>query len=147
MSIVAPFDDTQLSRAGLERARDLAAALDLDLWAFSVIPRNNKEYARERGWIEDTEPFDRERIIDRLSVTVDHLAPGAEFEYEFVDRRAAPGAIAGEIRKFAKRVDAKLIVIGSENAGHIVTSVSSVGGAVAANPAYDVMIVRPGAKD
>jgi nucleotide-binding universal stress UspA family protein len=145
MTIVVPFDDTQLSRAALKRARDLKSALDLNIWAFSVVPKQNREYARERGWLDETEPFDQERIIDRLSVTVDHLAPDAGFEYTFVDRRAAPGAIAAEIRKFAERIEAELVVIGSDNAGHIVTSVSSVGGAVATDPAYDVLLVRRGA--
>jgi len=35
-----------------------------------------------------------------------------------------------------------MVFIGSENAGSMVTGVSSVGGAVAAEDSYDVVIVR-----
>jgi hypothetical protein len=35
-----------------------------------------------------------------------------------------------------------MVFLGSENAGHIVTSVNSVGASVAAEDSYDVVIVR-----
>ncbi len=35
-----------------------------------------------------------------------------------------------------------MVFIGSENAGHLVTSISSVGGSIASDDAYDVVIVR-----
>jgi len=35
-----------------------------------------------------------------------------------------------------------MVVIGSENAGHLTVSVTSVGGTIATDDAYDVLIVR-----
>ena len=41
-----------------------------------------------------------------------------------------------------READASMVFIGSENAGNLVTAVSSVGAHVAANDQYDVVIVR-----
>lgn len=141
MSIVVPFDDTPLSRAALARAHEFASPLGADIVVVSVIPRN-REYARARGWLGESDPFELESVVEALAARVTDLAPDATFKYTTVGRRGAPGSIAGEIRKFARDVDADLVVIGSDNAGQIVTDVSSVGGAVAADSAYDVLIVR-----
>jgi len=43
------------------------------------------------------------------------------------------------VRKMAER--ASMVFIGRENTGHIVTAVSSGGGSIAPNEAYDVVIV------
>ncbi|MFB6102854.1 MAG: hypothetical protein ABEJ73_09840 [Haloplanus sp.] len=59
-----------------------------------------------------------------------------------VGRRATPGTIASQIRSIARDADASMVFIGSENAGRLVTSLSSVGETVAADDAYDVVIVR-----
>ena len=42
----------------------------------------------------------------------------------------------------ARDEDASVVFIGSDNAGSLVSSVSSVGSTVAADEAYDVFIVR-----
>jgi hypothetical protein len=41
-----------------------------------------------------------------------------------------------------RECDASLVFVGSDNAGRMVTSISSVGGSVAADTAYDVVVVR-----
>jgi hypothetical protein len=42
----------------------------------------------------------------------------------------------------AREEDASMVFLGSENSGHLVSAVSSVGPSVAADEAYDVVIVR-----
>lgn len=144
MTIVVPYDGSELSNAALERAADLSNALDNDLIAISIIPGNNAKYARENGWLEEDEQFDSETIVTRLSEMVDDVAPTASFRYATVDKYAPAGVIAKRIRKEARLSNARLVALGSDNAGRIVTNVSSVAGTVAADDAYDVLIVRHG---
>ena len=110
--------------------------------AVSVIPEDNASYARERGWIEPDAPFDRTDAVATLHEAVAAHAPDAEFRYAVVGRHATPGTIASRIRTVAKDADASMVFVGSENAGHVVSSLSSVGDTVAADDAYDVVIVR-----
>ncbi|WP_336328345.1 universal stress protein [Halovenus sp. HT40] len=77
-----------------------------------------------------------------MSEEVTGLDPDAVFEYVVTSRYAQAGQIASEVRDFAKEHDARLVVLGSENAGRIVSNVSSVASTVTADSAYDVLIVR-----
>lgn len=142
MTIVVPFDGGELSRAALRRGGELGRALDQQVVAVSVIPASNAEYAREQGWIDQREQFDSERVVSHLSEQVYSLTPGVAFEYEVVGRYAQPGEIASKLRRTARKKNADIVVLGSDNAGHIVTSVSSVASPIAADGAYDVLIVR-----
>lgn len=142
MTIVVPFDGTALSQAALQRATDLSDALDEDLHVVTIIPNENERYARERDWLDQGEAFDPETVVSRISSQVSDVAPEASFEYEVVGRYAQAGSIAREIREQARAAGAELVVIGSDNAGNIVTSVSSVGSTVATDDSYDVLIVR-----
>lgn len=140
MTIVVPFDNSDLSKAALRRARTLTRDSEA-VRAVAVVPRNNDQYARERGWIDD-ESFDIEQAVRRLSEVVSDVIPGAGFDYVSTGRYANPGQIANEIRNYAREHDARVVVIGSENAGRIVSAVTSVGTPVASSSAYDVYIVR-----
>jgi nucleotide-binding universal stress UspA family protein len=142
MTIVAPFDGTPLSEAALQRAGELGDVFDRRVVAVTVIPNSNARYARSRGWLDDTQSFDPESVVSTLSEQVDSLVPDAAFEYEVVSRYAQAGEIASKIRRVARNKDADIVVIGSDNAGNIVSNVSSVGSSIAADQAYDVMIVR-----
>lgn len=142
MTIVVPFDGGELSRAALRRGGELGRALDQQVVAVSVIPASNAGYARERGWIDERERFDSESVVSYLSEQVHALVPDVEFEYNVVGRYAQPGEIASKLRKIAREKNADLVVLGSDNAGRIVTSVSSVASPVASDDAYDVLIVR-----
>lgn len=142
MQIVVPFDGSPLSTAALERATTLKDAFEADLLVVSVIPNGNDRYARARGWLDSGESFDAERVVSRLSRLVSDIAPTATFEYEVVGQFAQAGAIASTIRSRARVADADMVVIGSDNAGQIVSSVSSVGSSVATDDSYDVLIVR-----
>jgi len=142
MCIVVPFDGTYLSQVALERASELGSALDQHVVALTVVPKSNVRYARERGWVDDNEHFHTEKVLSRLKDLVNDVAPEAAFEYELVGRYAQAGEVASKIRSRARQLDATLVVIGSDDAGRIVSRVSSVGSPVAADEAYDVMIVR-----
>lgn len=139
MTVVVPFDDTALSRAALERGKELFGP---ELAVLTVIPNGNVKYARERGWLTAGEEFDPEQIVSEIAGTVTEIAPAATFEYRVVGRYAQPGTIASKIRKFARTKEAEIVVLGSDNAGRIVTNAASVAGSVAAEADYDLHIVR-----
>jgi nucleotide-binding universal stress UspA family protein len=142
MTLVVPFDGTELASAALRRATEFASAFDEPVIAFSVVPTGSTEYTRERGWVEPGEPFDTDAVVDDLRAEVERLAPTAEYRYETVGKFTSAGTISTRVRSFAEEVDASMVFVGSENAGHMVVGVSSVGGAIAAEDAYDVVIVR-----
>ncbi|ARS89794.1 universal stress protein [Natrarchaeobaculum aegyptiacum] len=142
MTIVVPFDGSPLAEAALVRATDLCDALEQPVLAVSVIPRGNAKYARERGWLEPGEAFDGDAIVGSLHRQVTSLAPSANFRHEAVGRYAPTGSIARTIRRVAIEENASMVVLGSENAGRIVTAMSTVGTNVAADDRYDVLIVR-----
>ncbi|MEA1931932.1 MAG: hypothetical protein U9O06_10330 [Euryarchaeota archaeon] len=66
MTLVVPFDGSELSKTALVRAAQFDTVFDQGVVAVSVVPRNNKSYAREHGWIEPDQPFDGEAIIEEL---------------------------------------------------------------------------------
>jgi nucleotide-binding universal stress UspA family protein len=142
MTFVVPFDGSELAKTALVRAVEFGTVLDERVVAVSVIPADNASYARENDWLEPDESFDLDTVVGRLHQDVAAHAPNAEFRYDVVGRRSTPGTIASRIRKQAESVDASMVFVGSENAGRLVSSLSSVGDTVAAADAYDVVIVR-----
>lgn len=142
MTLIVPFDGSELAKTALVRATEFGNVFDEIVVAVSVIPKGNTDYARERGWIGTDEPFDMAAVVSTLHEQVTSLCPSANFRHTVVDRRAPPGSIAKRLRKVARNEDASMVFIGSENAGRLVTAVSSVGGSVATDTAYDVVIVR-----
>ncbi|MHB9287824.1 universal stress protein [Halobacteriales archaeon Cl-PHB] len=141
MSIVVPFDGCELSQLALRRARIMADAFQTPVHAVTIIPRGS-DYAREQGWLEADEPFDGERIAERLRHQVAEIAPEVTYHSQQVNSRLPRGSIAKRIRRFAQANDANVVFIGSENAGRVVTPISSVGGSVAADEDYDVYVIR-----
>src|SRR6056297_3997762 len=101
MALLVPFDGSELAAAALTRATQFGYAFDEDTLAVSVIPDGNVEYARERGWLDAGEAFDRETVVSRLHERVADRSPSADFQYEAVDRYATPGTIANRLRKVA----------------------------------------------
>ncbi|GAB3412585.1 universal stress protein [Haloparvum alkalitolerans] len=141
MTHFVPFDGGELSRMALRRAATLGAATGEPVLAFAVIPKNNEAYARDR-WLDEDEAYDRDRILERLRESVTSIAPNAAFDHEVVGKHAQSGRIATAIRERAEEAGASVVFIGSENAGHIVSSVADVGPTVAADDTYDVYIAR-----
>lgn len=142
MTLFVPFDGSDLAEAALVRATEFATVFDESVVAATVIPSDNGDYAREHGWIDEDEQFDGRSVVSSLQDQVSDLCPDAEFRHKIVDRYAPAGFIANRIRKMTRNADASMVFIGSENAGHLVTALSSVGANVAADESYDVVIVR-----
>ncbi|MFC7056973.1 universal stress protein [Halovenus salina] len=142
MTLVVPFDGSKLAEAALVRATAFGSVFDEDVLAVSVIPKGNPKYAREHGWLEQNEEFEMETIVATLHEQVTDLSPSADFRHNVVGRYATAGSIAKQVRKIAQKEDASMVFIGSENAGRLATTVSSVGSTVATAQAYDVVIVR-----
>ncbi|WP_179213658.1 universal stress protein [Halorubrum vacuolatum] len=136
-----PFDGSPLSRTALRRAGELAAD-ETAVLAFIVVPHGNTSWARERDLLEPGEQYDADAIIEAAETAVSSIAPKATFEHAFVGKRSVSGRIAGVIRRRAAEADADIVFLGSENAGHIVTSVADVAPSVAATGSYDVYIAR-----
>ena len=57
MTLLVPFDGSELSEAALERATEFAEFSGEDVVALTVVP-DEPEYALSRNWLDPTEPFD-----------------------------------------------------------------------------------------
>lgn len=145
MSLLVPFDASELATAALERAATYGPMLDEEIVVLTVIP-DDEEYAQERGWITKGEPFDADRIAEGLADRVAEVAPEATYRSTGVDSdeptATATTNVVREIRRVAAEIEASVVFIGSENAGSVVAPVSSVGSPVASDHAYDVYVVR-----
>lgn len=140
MSLVVPYDGSPLSKAALVRAAQFERVFESGLFVVSVIPTNNTQYARARGWIDARAPFDSDAIVSHLESGIAELAPDAEFHPLFVGKHSPRGTIANRIRKFAGDHDATMVFIGSESAGRVVSALT-VGQSVAGGGAYDTVII------
>ncbi|WP_049925292.1 universal stress protein [Halopiger goleimassiliensis] len=145
MALLVPFDGSELATKALERASTFGDLLDEDVVVLTVIP-DDAEYARERNWITQGEPFDPEAIAAGLQRRADDVAPEATFRTERVSSdeptATATTEVVREIRRVAAEIDASVVFIGSENAGSVIAPQSSVGSPVANDSRYDVYVVR-----
>ena len=145
MTLLVPFDGSELSRAALERAVEFAEFRGEDVVALTVIPED-PEYALSRNWLDPSDPFDPDAIADRFGERVAELAPEATFRHEVPEDISSMASITTDvirtIRRVAHEVDASVVFVGSENAGRVTTPVSSVGAPVSEDPGYDVYIIR-----
>ncbi|MFB6195233.1 MAG: universal stress protein [Haloplanus sp.] len=142
MTLLVPFDGSDLAEAALVRAAEFGTVLDEDVLAVSVVPDGNETYARERGWIGRNEPFDVFSAVATLHTQAATLCPSADFRHLRADPDAGPEEIGDRIRAVAAREDAAMVFVGSDDAGRVVTGVASVGQHVAADESYDVVVVR-----
>jgi len=145
MTLLVPFDGTELSEAALKRATEYAEFSGESVVALTVVP-DEPEYALSRNWLDPNDPFDPEAIAERFEQRVADIAPGAEFRYEVPEDVSSMASITIDvtrtIRAVAHEIGASVIFIGSENAGRVSSPVSSVGAPVSEDPSYDVFIVR-----
>jgi nucleotide-binding universal stress UspA family protein len=142
MTIVVAFDGSDLARSALGRACSLTGRTGEDIVALTAIPKGDSNYARERGWLEEGDEFALETIEAQLRSDVNEICSTAEFKSVVIGRRPSKGGMANKIRRAAKAENASMVVIGSDNAGRITTALSSVGGGIATDIAYDILIVR-----
>lgn len=142
MTLLVPFDGSELAEAALVRAVEFSRVFEEDVLALTVIPRGNVQYARERDWLDDDEEFSMSQVVGSVHEQVTDLCPSADFQHVDVDRYAPAGTISHRIRRVAREEDVSMVFVGSDNAGSFVSSISSVGSSVASEDAYDVVIVR-----
>ncbi|WP_293033143.1 universal stress protein [Natronococcus sp.] len=141
MTFVVPFDGSELAATALVRALEYGRALEEDVVAVSVVPER-KRYAREKGWIDDEEPFDPERIVATLRDQVRELAPEASFDAERLREFPPEDRLATHIERLVLEHEPSVVFLGSDNVGRVVTPLTSVGVHLAAEDAYDVFVVR-----
>ncbi|WP_262180313.1 universal stress protein [Haloarcula laminariae] len=145
MTLLVPFDGSELSEAALERATEFAEFTGEDVLALTVVP-DQPEYALSRNWVDAEEPFDPGAVAERFRERVADIAPEAEFRYEVPEDVSSMASITTDvtrtIRAVAHDVGASVVFIGSENAGRVSSPVSSVGAPVSEDPGYDVYIIR-----
>lgn len=142
MTYLVPYDGSDLADAALATARDHARADGRDLVAVVVIPRSNVRYAREKGWLDEGQSFDREAIEDGLESRARSIAPEVGFKVADVDRFGHRARIANAVGRVAARVDVHTVYLGSEKAGGSVVPSNSVGGDIANDPDVDIHVVR-----
>jgi nucleotide-binding universal stress UspA family protein len=145
MVLLVPFDGSELATAALRRATEFAEPTDEPLVVLSVIT-DDERFARERGWVEEDEPYDPDAIAERLEAAAREVAPEATFRREEPTDAGEMATttldVARTIRQVAHELDASIVFIGSENAGRVSTPIASVGSPVSEDPDYDVHIVR-----
>lgn len=140
MTLVVPYDGGELSDVAVLRAVQFQEVLGEAVDSVTVIPHGNAEYARKKGWLDTGEPFDQEKIIERLTQNIAEVDSSIDFTPIIVDRFATRGTVANAIRKFARNHDAGFVIVGSKNAGRIVSGLT-VGSSVVADTAYDTIII------
>ncbi|WIV67654.1 universal stress protein [Natrialbaceae archaeon AArc-T1-2] len=141
MTFVVPFDGSDLAEAALRKATAYGDALEEDVVAVTVVPER-KRYAREKGWIDEDEPYDVAAAVEALRERAETVAPEASFEYERIREFPPAEGIADRIERLALEHDATVLFLGSDNVGRVVTPLASVAVNVTAEDAYDVYLVR-----
>jgi len=146
MTLLVPFDGSDLAATALKRATEFGATRDEEVIVLTVVP-DDSSFAVERGWINPGEPFDIDQLCENFETRVAEIAPKATFRCETPAESDALTATAiDDITRTVRRVAAELAVsivfIGTENAGRISTPVTSVGSPLSKDPQYDVHIVR-----
>jgi hypothetical protein len=139
MVFLVPFDGSPLARSALRRASTFAA--DERVVAFAVVP-TGKKYAQAKGWLDAGEAFDAGAVETHLKAAVAEVDADADFESVRVEPRPPSSAVSKHIRRKARDVDAEIVFLGSENAGKVVTPVTSVGSGITSDESFDVYIAR-----
>jgi len=66
MTLLVPYDGSDLAKAVLERACEFSEYTGEDLLVLTVIP-DEPEYAIARGWVAESATFDPETIADLIA--------------------------------------------------------------------------------
>jgi nucleotide-binding universal stress UspA family protein len=146
VTLLVPFDGSDLSEAALKRAREFATYRDEEVVVLTVVP-DDESFAAERGWIEPGESYDPEAVCTAFERRVEEIDADATFRCEHPSPAAHPTATAIDnvthtIRSVAADLGVSIIFIGSENAGRVSMPVTSVGGPLSTDANYDIHIVR-----
>lgn len=145
MTLLVPYDGSALSKTALSRAQTFAEYTDDDLLALVVIP-DEAGYAHQHGWLEPEDTFDVGVVERKLTQDVRNVAPAADVRAEFVENTEPTAdtttVVVRTIKGVAGDVSARIVFVGSQNAGKVTRPLASIGGTVADDARYDVHIVR-----
>lgn len=147
MTLLVPYDGSELAEAALHRATQFGEAFDQEVVVLVVVPMD-EDYVRERGLVDEDEEYDSELFALELRDEAEKIAPEATFRSErATDPEDQPYAsttmnIVRTIRQVAGELDAEIVFLGSEHAASVSQPLSSVGAPVSNDPRYDVHIVR-----
>jgi len=145
MTLLVPYDGSALSKTALSRAQTFAEYTDDDLLALVVIP-DEPGYAHRHGWLDPEDAFDVGVVERKLTQDVRDVAPDADVRGEFVENTEPTAdtttVVVRTIKEVAGDVGARVVFVGSQNAGKVTRPLASVGGTVADDARYDVHIVR-----
>ncbi len=145
VTLLVPYDGSALSKTALSRAQTFAEYTDDDLLALVVIP-DEPGYAHRHAWLEPEDTFDVGVIERRLTQQIRDVAPAAEVRAEFVENTEPTAdtttVVVRAIKEVAAEVAARVVFVGSQNAGKVTRPLASIGGTVADDARYDVHIVR-----
>jgi nucleotide-binding universal stress UspA family protein len=146
VTLLVPFDGSDLSEAALERALEFADYRDEEVVALTVVP-DDESFAEERGWIGPGEPYDPEEVCTTFELRVKGIDDDVTFRCERPTASEHPTAttiddVTQTIRSVAADLGVSIIFVGSENAGRVSMPVTSVGGPLSTDAKYDVHIVR-----
>jgi nucleotide-binding universal stress UspA family protein len=140
MTYLVAFDGRARSEAALRRAAACATRNDERLVVVSVLPTDDA-FAETYG-LADGGEYDPEAAAERLHAVVGDVAPDAEFHTEHVDAYAGKRRIAERIARTAREEAADVVLLGSDDAGRVLRSITSVDDADDVEPAFDVFVVR-----
>ncbi len=146
MTLLVPFDGSELAKKALRRADEFAALRDEDIVVMTVVP-DDESFAVDRGWIDPGETLDVDAVCARFEAVVQDIDADATFRCERPTETEAlvtttVDDITRTIRSVADELDVSIVFIGSENAGLVSLSSDSVGDPLSEDPRYDVHIVR-----
>jgi nucleotide-binding universal stress UspA family protein len=146
VTLLVPFDGSELAETALKRAREFANYRDEEVVVLTVVPED-ESFAEERGWIEPGEPYDPDEICTAFELRVKEIDADVVFRCERPTPSEHPTAttiddITHTIRTVAADLGVSIIFVGSENAGRVSMPVTSVGGPLSTDAKYDVHIVR-----
>lgn len=147
MTLLVPYDGSELAEAALHRATQFGEAFDQEVVVLVVVPMD-EDYVRERGLVDEDEEYDSELFALELRDEAEKIAPETTFRSErATDPEDQPYAsttmnIVRTIRQVAGELDAEIVFLGSEHAASVSQPLSSVGAPVSNDPRYDVHIVR-----
>jgi nucleotide-binding universal stress UspA family protein len=140
MVFLVPFDGSPVAEAALSRAVEHGAALSEDVVAVSFVPTGSA-YAERRKWIQPDDDFAAETASAELRRKIEETTDDAERNFDETGAQSPDDGITDRIQQVAQDVDASVLFVGTDGT-HDDDRLKTPFGAVAADGAYDVHVVR-----
>ena len=140
MVFLVPFDGSPVAEAALARAVKHGNALGEEVVAVSFVPTGSA-YAERRKWIEPDDDFAAETASSELRRKIEEATDDAERNFEESGAQSPDDGIIDRLQQVAQDVGATVLFVGTDGA-HDDDRLKTPFGAVAADGAYDVHVVR-----